>query len=327
MALNWLKSALALMLAIACGPFANASDRASFERASVGAMPLIARLPENHAGEPRPHASFPRIVSLAPSNTELLFSLEAGESLVGVSMYCDYPPEAKKRAKVGTFTAVNLERLARLKPDAVLLVNGQEALATTMRRRHFNVVVLHNDSLSQISTNLRTLGALTGNASTADRTADSLSQCLKKLAAITESASRTPTVFYCVWPQPLLTAGGKSFLNEVITASGGTNIARHLQTAYPHFSLERLVIANPEVIVLPFQARGQKFLTRAPWSSLSAIKNGRVFFLPEQDLDNLSRPTLRILNGLYWLSIRLHPELSRSLDTWYAETRASFTHR
>src|SRR4030095_3331815 len=84
-----------------------------------------------------------RIVSLAPSNTELLFSLNAGDSLVGVSTHCDYPPEAKKREKVGTFTSVNLERLVQLKPDAVLLVNGQESLAASLRRRNLNVIVLN----------------------------------------------------------------------------------------------------------------------------------------------------------------------------------------
>jgi iron complex transport system substrate-binding protein len=283
---------------IACASCAQADELASVEqaRASGGAR---------------------RVVSLAPSNTELLYSIDAGDCLVGVSTHCDYPPEAKKHEKVGSFTFVNLERLAQLKPDAVLLVSGQEQLAGSIRRHNFNAVVLNNDSLSQIPVNLRTLGNLTDRSSTAAEAADSLSRCLSQLASITASLAWKPTVFYCVWPQPLLSVGGKSFLNEVITATGGKNIAENMRSAYPQFSIERLVLANPDVIVLPHEARGQKFLSRPPWTYLSAVANHHVFFLPEPAKDNLARPTPRIVDGLYWLATRLHPELRGRLTTWY----------
>ena len=301
MALNWVKSALVALIVIALAQCASAGDLASLEPAGST-------------------ASARRIVSLAPSNTELLYSINADDCLLGVSTHCDYPPAAKNKEKVGTFTTVNLERLAQLMPDAVLLVNGQEQLADSIRRHNFNAVILNNDSLAQIPANIRMLGSLTGRSDTAAEAADSLSRSLNQLAAIMGRIAWKPTVFYCVWPEPLLTVGGKSFLNEVITATGGTNIAENMHSAYPQFSVERLVLANPDVVVLPYQARGQRFLSRPPWTYLGAVVHHHVYFLPEPAKDNLARPTPRILDGLYWLAIRLHPELVGRLTSWYDGT-------
>lgn len=264
-----------------------------------------------------------RVVSLAPSNTELVFSLKAGQQLVGVCTYCDYPPEAAQCEKVGTFTAVRLERLARLKPAVVLLVTGQEQLASLLRRRNYNVLVLDNRSLLQLSDNLRHIGSFTGRSGTAERIARSFEKALAGLRSLTSSNSERPAVFYCVWAQPLLTVGANSFLDEAISLCGGHNIAGKLSGSYPHFSLERLVMADPDVIVLPYQARGQKFLTSGVWRSLRAVKNNRLFFLPEPRDDHLARPTLRVIEGLRWLAARLHPELKDRLEAWHEQAHRS----
>ncbi|HEY9867798.1 MAG TPA: helical backbone metal receptor, partial [Candidatus Obscuribacterales bacterium] len=142
-------------------------------------------------------------------------------------------------------------------------------------------------------------------------------QSLASLQSLTSSASERPAVFYCVWPQPLLTVGANSFLDEAIRVCGGYNIAGKLAGSYPHFSLERLVMADPDVIVLPYEARGQKFLASKVWRSMRAVKNDRLFFLPEPRDDHLARPTLRVIEGLRWLASRLHPELSDRVEAWY----------
>ncbi len=113
-----------------------------------------------------------------------------------------------------------------------------------------------------------------------------------------------------------MTAGRDCFLNEVLTTCGGTNIAGNIAASYPRYSMEQLVLKNPDVIILPFEARGQSFLNKAPWTMLKAVKENRLYYLPDQKHDMLSRPTLRVLKGMAWLASILHPERQAELATW-----------
>lgn len=262
-----------------------------------------------------------RIVSLAPSNTELLFSLNAEKSLVGVSTYCDFPPAATKIEKAGSFVSVNIERVMRLKPDTIILVKGQEALGSLLKHKGFKVIVLSNDHLSQIPANLIALGEATGKQKEAIQLAQAFNERVSNLKSIIAKAKSKPRVFFCVWPEPLLTVGTDSFLNELIVTAGGTNIVNQSTKGYPHYSLEKLVMANPDLVIFPFEAKESSLPQKAPWTSLNAIKQKRYFYLPNQKEDRLSRPTLRITEGLYWLAIKLHPELQPELTTWLSDTK------
>lgn len=250
-----------------------------------------------------------RLVSLAPSNTELLAALKAQDSLVGVCTYCDFPASVSQVTKAGTFVSANLEKLKSLHPDYVLLVSGQEALAATLDRNHFQTIMLENKKLEDIGKNILQLGRLLGKEEEATNLKTKLD---KELAAFREENSKKSqtSVFYCVWPKPLMTVGSGSFLDEVITACGGRNIAGQIKNAYPTYSLEKLVMQNPDVIILPHEAKGQSFLKQAPWKDLKAVKESRVFFQPEPRNDMLARPTYRIMEGLNWLAERLHPQES-----------------
>ncbi|HEY9719640.1 MAG TPA: helical backbone metal receptor [Trichormus sp.] len=274
--------------------------------------------PAHHPSTQAPSAVAPanRIVSFAPSNTELLFSIGSGNRLLGVCTYCDYPKEAAAREKVGTFVSANMERLARLKPDTIVLVSGQEGLASQLKHNGFNVRLLVNNRLSDIGANLRVLGQMTGRPSDADAIAAAFEKSLNSLHVLIASAHTQPKIFYCVWPQPLITVGNSSFLNDVITACGGTNVAANLSAGYPQFSAEKLLVSNPSIVVLPFESEKQNVLSRAPWTSLSAVKSHHYFYLPETDKNLLMRPTLRIIDGMEWLSERLHPEIKTQLQKW-----------
>ena len=265
-------------------------------------------------------AAASRLISLAPSNTELLCAIGAKSEIIGVCSFCDYPRDISKIKPVGTFVSVNMERLCRLKPDFVLLVSGQEMLASQLAHNNFKTVILDNSHLANIAKNLKTLGTITGKTDEANHTATTFEQALCGLKSVLQTAGasqeKRPTVFYCVWPQPLMTAGRDSFLNEVITACGGTNIAAEVPSSYPRFSMEQLVLKNPDVIILPYEARGQSFLTRAPWTLLKAVKEKRLYYLPDQKHDTLSRPTIRVLSGMAWLSTILHPERNAELEAW-----------
>jgi iron complex transport system substrate-binding protein len=266
-----------------------------------------------------------KLVSFAPSNTELLFAIGAGDKLIGVCSYCDYPDAAKKKTVVGNFIAANLERMAALKPDRVVCVSGQEALAGQLAHNNYKVSIFKNDHISDISKNLKDLAQLANSTGRGDQAAAAFDRCVADLKATTTKTALKPSVFYCVWPQPLLTLGKASYLTEAITICGGESISKDLQAGYPHFSLEKLVLANPDIIVMPFECKDHSFLEKHPWSSLKAVKNNRVYFLPDPPHDGLARPTLRLTNGLYWLAKKVHPELSSQLDGWSARTQAALT--
>lgn len=263
----------------------------------------------------------PSIVSLAPSNTELIMDAGAVNAISGICVNCPQVlPNGKERLKdkpiAGTFTSVNLERLTRLKPDVVLLVSGQEAISSLLNKRGFKVVLLHNDKLKDIPANLRQIGELSGTKKTADEKAAKFEKALQQLSELLKSSPSRPKVFYCIWPQPLLTIGSQSFLNEVITTCGGINIAADLPQSYPHYSAEHLILADPDIIVLPYEAKALSLFKRFPWMNLRAVKENRLFYLPAPKDDMLARPTMGVLEGLYWLTIKIHPELKTKLDTW-----------
>lgn len=264
-----------------------------------------------------------KLASFAPSTTELLEDLGARQNLVGICKYCELSPlEGNSPVeRIGDFNAANLERLIRLKPDAVLTVAGQDTLINALKKEHFSVITFDNNHLSDIDKNISKLGELTNRQKEAGNLTRSLEKNLTELKKICAVQKTKPTVFYCVWPQPLLTAGKNSFLNDSIEICGGENIANELPAPYPHFSLERLVLANPDVVIMPFEAKADDFVKRPPWNGLKAFKQKHVYFLPKIESDRLSRPSTRVTQGLYWLACKLHPEKTEQLQKWFAASQ------
>jgi iron complex transport system substrate-binding protein len=261
-----------------------------------------------------------RIVSLAPSNTELLYSLGAEDQLVAVSDVCDFPPQAKDKPKAGSFVNARVETILRFKPSKVVLVSGQEAICATLQKFAVPSLLLKNEHLWQIGTNLKELGNVTGRTDVSARLAAGFDDSLNQLKQIVAKSRTRPRVFVCVWPEPLITAGGGSFMHESITVCGGTNIAGDLSAAFPRMNTERLIAGKPEIMVMAAQAKSQDFWKKSPWTSTPAFRAGKIYFLPEGSKDPLVRPTLRIVDGLYWLSGILHPELAGELKQWKKQT-------
>ncbi|MBY0358721.1 MAG: helical backbone metal receptor [Candidatus Obscuribacterales bacterium] len=264
-----------------------------------------------------------RVVSLAPSNTEIIFALDADSRLIGVSDACDYPPAARKKAQVGSFMNIRQEKLACLHPDLLLLVNGQESLSALAAKQGVACEILPNRHLNDIAKCVRRIGILLGITKESESFASKFEADLAKLGEIIKQAKTKPKVFICIWPGPILTVGQDSFIDEAITICGGTNIAGNLRGGYPKISPEKLVLSDPDVIILPFQSKKQKMIERTPWENLTAIKNGRYDYLPLPAEDSLSRPTPRILEGLHWLAVRIHPELKFKLDQWLSGCKVS----
>ncbi|MDZ4838069.1 MAG: helical backbone metal receptor [Candidatus Melainabacteria bacterium] len=257
----------------------------------------------------------PRVVSLAPSNTELIYSLGADNCLIGVSSYCLYPAQTKTKQKVGSFVAINWEKIATLKPNVVALVSGQEALDIQLKKHNIKSMVLRNESLDDIATNLITLGTVCSAESKARQMATDYRQALSELKSILKDSPKRK-VFLCVWPKPIVTVGGASFLNEVINVCGGTNVAAGMKGSYPKCGPEKIIAMQPDVLIMPYESKDLKLASTPPWSLLSAVKKKQFYFLPDREHDYLSRPTLRIFKGLLRLSLDLHPEKKHELTKW-----------
>ena len=255
-----------------------------------------------------------RVVSLAPSNTEILFAVGAGAQVVGRDETSDYPAAALSLPTIGGYSGFNLEAIVALHPDLVLAggINTPELVAS-LENLGLTVFYLANPTtLEEMYANLETVARLTGHTAEADTLVGSLKVRVAAVDAKILPLSNTPTVYYeidATNPTKPYTAGPGTFVDILIRRAGGVNIGDSLQSQWAEISLEQLVVANPNIIILGDAAFGETPATvavRPGWGSLSAVQNNQVFVFD----DNLvSRPGPRLVDGLEALAKLLHPEL------------------
>ncbi len=245
-----------------------------------------------------------RVLSLAPGNTELAFALGVGDRLVGRTSACDHPAAAARVPDVGNLFPPDYERLVASRPDLALMVDGNLEVRRHLRDRGVPVFVYQPRTLKAARSDIRRLGRLLGAGAAADRLVARISGRLEAIAARLP-ASR-PRVFYEVWPEPLTTTGPGTFLGDVIRLAGGVNLVQDRGVDWPQLSLERLVVGDPDVVVTAHRSTTDQPQTRAGWSSLRAVREGRVIRPPDPDL--LVRPGPRVVEGIAWLAAALHPE-------------------
>jgi len=240
-----------------------------------------------------------RIVSTAPSLTELLYALGLGDEVVGVTRFCRYPPEAMKKPKIGDFINPNLEAIAALKPDLVVIQTNPVHLAARLQALHLHVLEVDQQDIAAIYTSIRQVGGATG---VADRAMNLIDSIRSGLDAVRSQAARFPRtrVMFVVGRTPgrldgLIVAGKASYLNEVIDIAGGENVFRDASAAYPEVSLEEVIARNAGVIVDIGDMGDDVAVTpehqrevMAVWQrvpSVEAVKRHRVFALaPDQYL-------------------------------------------
>lgn len=240
-----------------------------------------------------------RILSLAPGNTEIVFALGAGDRLVGRTTACDHPAAAAAVPPVGNLFPPDFERILASRPDVALMIDGNLDVRRTLVARGVPVFVYQPRTLADAYRGIRAIGRLLGVEANASTLASGMRA---RIEAIRLPAKR-PRVFYEVWPEPLTTAGPRTFLSDVIQAAGGANIVTDPGADWPHFSLERLVVADPDVVVTAHRATERDAATRPGWSSLRAVRTQRVLRVPDPDL--LARPGPRVVLGIEWLAARL----------------------
>jgi iron complex transport system substrate-binding protein len=254
-----------------------------------------------------------RIVSLAPSNTEILFALGLGDKVVGVTEYCDYPQEAMTKPKVGGFSNVNIEKVVSLEPDLVLathihgktVIPGLEKLGQT-------VVAITPGSLNEVLDSIILVGKITGQNAEASMLVNDLS---RRIATVTDktrslSSDQRPRVFYVTWHDPLMTAGTETLADDVISSAGGQNIAYDI-SGDKAITLETVIYRDPQVIVVSVGMGSgedmpwQYIQTEPRLGNTQALLNGRVYKI-NGDIIHRSGP--RIVDALEQMTQSIHPE-------------------
>lgn len=260
-----------------------------------------------------------KIVSLAPSNTELLFAIGAGSQVVGRDDFSDYPAEAAQLPSVGgSMGDYNLEAIVALQPDLVLLseLNSSD-LVQSLENLGLKVYYLGNPvEIEGLYTNLETLGKITGHEADAASLIESLKAKVSKVDELIATTNTRPLVFYeldATEPTKPWTAGPGTFVDQLITRAGGENLGGSLDGAWVQISQEALIISDPEIIVMGDSIYGitaEQVAERAGWENLKAVTDGQIY--PFDD-DLASRPGPRLVDGLIELARIIHPEIADQL--------------
>ena len=238
-----------------------------------------------------------RIISLAPSLTEILYAAGAGKKIVGVVEFSDYPPEARSLPVVGRYDSLDLETLLALQPDLSIAWQSGNPRAAINRLRELGltIYVAEPQNLDTVASHLDRIGALAGTSAVASEASANFRRQLQGLR--TRYSRREPVrTFYQVWNRPLITAGGQELINDIISLCGGTNIFGELSRVAPKVSVESVLSRDPQLIVASGmgQERPEWLDSWREWTELSAVRDGKLFFIPP---DLMQRHTPRALEG------------------------------
>lgn len=256
-----------------------------------------------------------RIISLAPSNTEVLFALGLVDKVVGVTDLCDYPEEAQGIEKVG-FVEINLEKIVDLEPDLVLYIGGAAQLekTQTMEDLGLTVLVLAPSDIEGIFADIELVGRTTGTEDEAVDLVSELRARMDEVLSRVAQAKRQPLVFYeldATDPARPWTAGPGSFIDALITMAGGVNLGASAEMEWAQFSTEEVIAQDPEIIILGdanYGVTAESVKERPGWGVITAVKAGAIYPI---DDTLVSRPGPRIVDGLEELARIIHPELFR----------------
>jgi iron complex transport system substrate-binding protein len=259
-----------------------------------------------------------RIVSTAPSITELLYALGLGDRVVGVTRFCRYPPEAQLKPKIGDYTSPNIEAIAALRPELVVIQTNPVHLANHLTALKLRVLEIDQENIAAIYKSIREVGIATGTERVATQLTDSIRDGLAKIRASVSALPRVRMMFV-IGRSPdrldgLVVAGRASYLNEAIEVAGGENVFREAVAAYPAVSLEEVMARNPDVIVDMGDMSDTIGVTEAHkrsvvalWDripTLAAVKQHRVFAVAS---DIYVVPGPRVIDAAKAFAEMLHP--------------------
>ncbi|ORJ54915.1 hypothetical protein B5V00_15600 [Geothermobacter hydrogeniphilus] len=246
-----------------------------------------------------------RIVSLVPAVTEILFALKLDDQIVGVTRFCDWPPAALAKPKVGGYSNPNLEAVLLRQPDLVFISadSASPALLTRMEGLGLTVYVVYPRGIKQTITMIRNIGRVTGAASRGEQLAGKLATTVARVEKAVAGLPR-PRVLFCVMTRPLTVAGPGTLVGDLIEAAGGENVVAAGVSRYPTWGSEALLLADPDLIVVsPHPGTPNPADLFSTWPELTAVKTGRVVSV---NPDWVHRPGPRLGLGLTALAAAFH---------------------
>jgi iron complex transport system substrate-binding protein len=289
------RSTITILLVITAlvGCRAPATDRAAGPTREVrDELDRTVKIPQN----------VKRVVSLAPNLTESVFAIGAGDRLVGVTSYCNYPQEAAAIQKVGDTMSPNLETIIALKPDLVLVSTASqiETFSRTLESNGIAIYVTDPQTLDGVLKSLADLGALFGTEETAAGLVANLGQRFDAVRA--RVVDRQPKrVFVQISNEPLFTVGKGSFITELIRVAGGVSVTENIETAYPKISKETAMALEPDAILL--SASADNTAANEVFRNSPAVRNRRVYSI---DADLISRAGPRMVDAVEQIAQKLH---------------------
>jgi iron complex transport system substrate-binding protein len=254
--------------------------------------------------------AFPkRVISLAPSLTEIVFDLGAGHTLVGRTARCNEPPEALKIQDIGAYMNPDLERIIALRPDLVLSpeTGMRKEFVERLAELGIPAFVDNSNTMDEIVHSINRLGKILGRESEANTVVQQFQQRRQAVRGLVDHVSK-PLILFAVGIRPLVLAGGRSFIGSLIREAGGVNVAEEAAVPYPKFTMEEVARRDPDIIVvLNKECRGDECFNE--WQrhhALSAVRNSQIYQL---DADLVARASARIMDALEQLAAIFHPEI------------------
>ena len=277
---------------------------------SVSAKTFIDQLGRHVNVPDRPR----RIVAMAPSITEIIFSLGVADRLIGATQFSDYPPAAGKLPKVGSYIHLDVEKVVALEPDLCIAVKDGNPISIVRKLESVNIPVYAVDprNLGAVMDTLVELGQLLDVGDRADAVVADMADRIRLVRQRVSCGGHAPDVFFQIGISPIVSVGTPTFIHELIVMGGGVNLAQG-PTPYPRFSKEQVIGLRPEVMIITSMAREAVFdQVKAEWQQwpeLPAVKNDRIYLVDSNILD---RASPRLVEGLELLARLIHPECYRT---------------
>jgi len=294
------KLALLLVLTIFIGLFPDLSAR-SQARLSTDEMGRNVRVPQ----APK------KIISLAPSITEILFALGLNKEIAGVTDFCDYPEAASKKPRIGGFINPGIEKIVSTRPDLIIGIRDGNRMETIHRLSDLGlpVYIVDPKGFDGVITSLQKIGEIVGRQEDSRKIIAEMMTRKQKIISLTRSLPR-PKVFFQIGYFPMITVGKGALANELIRLAGGRSISEDESVEYPPFNFEIVVQKAPEIIILSSMESKRDYSSFIEmwqkWKSIPAVRMNAIHVVDSSIVD---RPTPRIVEGLDALVRIIHPEL------------------
>ncbi len=252
-----------------------------------------------------------RIISLAPGITETLYALGLAHKIVGVTSFCNWPPSARQKQRIGGFINPSIEQIVSLKPDLIIATadGNRPDTVRQLERIGLPVYVTNPSDTNGILKSISHLGEITARKNAAAILVRQLQKRINNIETQIRHKSK-PRVFFQIGLEPLITIGGKTLINEVIGRAGGINIASSDTASYPRYSPEGIIAGAPDIILFAPMANDKEFIAvKKFWrqfEEVPAVKNNRLHPI---DTDIIGRASPRIVDAIETMALIFHPEI------------------